>query len=424
MKSQSKTNYQFPQRFLWGASVSAHQVEGGTNNQWTAWEQANAKSLAHKAPYRLDHLARWDAIKIQAIDPDNYVSGSAVDHFNRFTEDFDYLKRMNMNSFRFSIEWSRIEPKEGEWSEAGLAFYHRYFNELRARKITPVVTLFHFSLPAWFSEKGGFERTKNIDYFVRFAEKVFDEYGAHLRLVCTINEPYIYVSRGWIDEDGWPPAKHGAKVTAARVFHNLALAHKRVFLLARRKSRRFKVGIAANIAHNYRVDDKQKTKLLYQRVTQLSDELFLRRINKSCDWIGLNFYFSNRLKEGRIENLNERVSDVGWEMLPDSIEPVIMRLHRLFNKPIIITENGVADMTDSYRKWWLAHTLHAMHSALRNGARVEGYLHWSLLDNFEWADGKWPRFGLVAVDYRTMEREIRQSGVWFGKVIARLKRES
>src|SRR5690606_30279483 len=120
--------------------------------------------------------ARWDAIKIQAIDPDNYISGSAVDHFNRFTEDFDYLKQMNMNSFRFSIEWSRIEPKEGEWSEAGLAFYHRYFNELRARKITPVVTLFHFSLPVWFADKGGFERTKNIDYFVRFAEKVFDEY--------------------------------------------------------------------------------------------------------------------------------------------------------------------------------------------------------------------------------------------------------
>jgi len=418
----TKQKYTFPKRFLWGASTSSHQVEGGNYNQWSEWEDTNALSLSKKAIYRLDETPVWDDIKSQAIERDNYISGKAVDHYNRYEKDFDILNQLNMNSYRFSIEWSRLEPREGEWDQKEIDHYHRYFEALKKRKITPVVTLFHWTTPVWFAEKGGFERKANVDYFVRFARKVFAEYGAHLRLVCTLNEPEIYVGKGWLDEDAWPPAKHGSRIGAIKTSLNLISAHKQVFAAARSSSRRIKIGIANNVSNYYAADDSLKTKSAMKLKRYISDDLFVDRIKKHVDWIGVNYYFSNKYLNGKEQNENKRVNDLGWEMLPDNIEHVIMRQWQRYKKPIIITENGVADQGDQYRKWWIAHTIDAIHSAMKRGARVEGYLHWSLLDNFEWSYGKWPRFGLVAVDYKTMERTIRPSAAWFGKVVGNLRK--
>ena len=175
MPRQTRENLSFPKRFLWGASTSAHQVEGGNHNNWTVWELENAKALASSARYKLEHLDNWSNIKQQAVSPENYVSGRAIDHYTRYESDFDIAKKMHLNAFRCSIEWSRIEPEEGVWNAQEIEHYRQYFQSLRKRGIEPVVTLYHWTVPVWFAQKGAFARSGNVKYFVRFADKIFTE---------------------------------------------------------------------------------------------------------------------------------------------------------------------------------------------------------------------------------------------------------
>lgn len=416
-----KQSYKFPKRFLWGAATSAHQVEGGLHNQWTVWELDHAKSFAKQAEYKLEYLPDWSRTRKQATKPENYISGRASDHYRRYEEDFDIMKSLHMNAFRFSIEWSRLEPEEGKWDQAEIKHYRQYLIALKKRGIEPVVTLFHWSMPVWFADKGGFERRSNIHYFVQFAERVFDELGTHIRLVCTFNEPEVYIGEGWLSQGMWPPGKQAAYLSGFWTYWNLARAHNAVVKMARRKSRRYKLSVSKNCAHHYVGDDSWKSKWRVRLTEYVFDYWFLNRIRRHIDWLGLNYYFSNRYIDGKVTNENVRTNDLAWEMIPDNIEPVLVRLWRKYKKPLIVTENGVADRDDAYRKWWIAHTIDAIHRAMRSGVRIDGYLHWSLLDNCEWAYGKWPRFGLVEVDYRTQQRTIRPSAVWYGKVIRKLR---
>ncbi|MFZ2494441.1 MAG: family 1 glycosylhydrolase [Candidatus Saccharimonadales bacterium] len=413
--------YTFPKRFLWGAATSAHQVEGGMHNQWSISELEHARTRAKQAEYKLDYLPDWDDIKRDATRPSNYVSGAAVDHYNRYEEDFDLLTRMHMNAFRFSIEWSRIEPEEGKWDEKQIEHYRQYLGALKKRSIEPVVSLFHWSMPVWFAEKGGFERRANINYFVRFAEKVLQEFEPHIRLVCTFNEPEVYIGQGWMNEGDWPPHKQRQYIQGARTYANLATAHNRVARAGRAISRRFKFSVSKNCAHHFAGDDSYKTKIAVASWRYIYDYWFLNRIRRNMDWLGLNYYFSNRYIAGKIENENKIVNDLAWEMRPSDIQFVLERLYKKYRLPIIITENGVADRYDRYRKWWIAHTLDAIHTAMKNGVKIEGYLHWSLLDNFEWAYGKWPRFGLAEIDYASQTRTLRPSAKWFGAVIKKMR---
>lgn len=417
-KSQ-KSKLTFPKRFLWGAATSAHQVEGGTHNQWSVWELENAKSLAAQAGYKLTWLPEWDDIKPQATDPNNYISGRATDHYNRYEEDFDLLRSMNMNAFRFSIEWSRIEPEEGKWDVEAIAHYKKYLQELRKRDIEPVLTLMHWTLPLWFHEKGGFEKRRNVKLFVRFAEKVLLELGSDVRYICTLNEPEVYVGEGWLNAQ-WPPNKDN-KLLGFWVYMNLAHAHNRVTKMAHRMNRRFKLGLSKNVAHHYPGDDAWPSRAAARTAIWLEDYVFLNRVRRNLDWLGLNYYFSNRYCGYRIHNPNERLSDLGWNMQPADIEYVLERLWRKYQKPIIVTESGLADRNDKDRKWWIAQTIKGMHGAMQQGVQVDGYLHWSLLDNFEWAYGKWPNFGLIAVDYKTFKRTPRPSAVWYAKVVKTLR---
>ncbi|MGB3023710.1 MAG: family 1 glycosylhydrolase [Candidatus Saccharimonadales bacterium] len=413
--------YTFPKRFLWGAATSAHQVEGGNHNQWSVSELEHAKSRAKQAEYKLNYLPDWDEIKRDATRPSNYVSGKAVDHYHRYEQDFDILTKLHMNAFRFSIEWSRIEPEEGKWDMTEIEHYRAYLSALQERGVEPLVTLFHWSMPVWFAEKGGFEKRANIHYFVRFAEKVLHEYESSIRLVCTFNEPEVYVGQGWMSEGEWPPHKHSNYLLSAWTYYNITVAHNRVVRSGRRISRRFKFSVSKNCSHHYAGDDKWSSKLVVWAFRYVGDYWFLSRIRRHMDWLGLNYYFANRYENGRIRNLNERISDLGWEMRPGDVQFVLERLYKKYKKPIIITESGVADRGDRYRRWWIAHTIDAIYKAMKNGAKIEGYLHWSLLDNFEWAYGKWPRFGLVEVDYTTLARTPRPSALWFGKVIKKLR---
>lgn len=409
----------FPKKFLWGASVSAHQVEGGNHNQWSQWELENAKALAAQAPYQYGDLDVWDEIKELAQNPDNYVSGKSTDHYHRYPEDMKTLKQLHMNSFRFSIEWSRIEPTEGQWDDAALDYYRQYFEHLKRLDITPIVTLFHFTLPVWFDAKGGFLKNKNTYYFKRFAGKIIDEFGPYMKWIITINEPTIYAAESYL-EGRWPPAAT-SKWQMWRVIENMISAHKWIANYAHQKSRRYKVSIAHHFSYVYPGDDAWLTRLSSGVINQITNHYVIRRTSGSCDFIGINYYMSRRVYGYRIHNPNLRLNDRGWDMQPGDLRYVLDEVWANYRKPIMITENGLADATDEDRGWWLTQTIQAMHEAIDDGVSLLGYIHWSLLDNFEWRHGRWPRFGLIGVDYSTMERMVRPSARALARIIAKVQ---
>lgn len=418
---QPKTNLKFPKHFLWGAATAAHQVEGGLHNQWSVWELENAKSLATQASYHYEDLDSWPRIAKAAKSPANYVSGKADDHYRLYEQDFDLLKKMHMNAYRFSVEWSRIEPTEGVWNVEAVEHYKQYVKELKRRGIEPVVTLFHFTLPVWFAELGGFEKRRNVRYFVRFAEKIIRELGVSVRYIVTLNEPEVYAAASYL-AGHWAPNKSSRWLTW-RVSSNLAYAHNQAAKTIHGINRRYKVSIAKNVSYVYAGDNAWLSQLSAQIFQFLRDDYFLNRVIKQCDWIGVNYYFSDRVYGYRVHNPDKKVSDLGWDLSPANIQFALERLYEKYNLPIIITENGLADGEDAQRQWWITQTLLAMQRALDNGVKLEGYLHWSLLDNFEWDKGRWPRFGLAAVDYATQERTLRPSAQWFGRVIKHLRED-
>lgn len=409
----------FPKRFLWGASISAHQVEGNNHNQWSVWELENAKSLATQAEYHYGDLETWDDIKQQAKSPENYVSGRASDHFAQYETDIALVSKLNMNALRFSVEWSRIEPAEGRWDSASIDHYKRYVKELKRHDIEPVLTLFHFTLPVWFAERGGFEKRSNIKYFTRFVEKILTELGADITYVITMNEPEVYAFESYY-LGHWPPAVQ-SKRTARAVLNNLASAHNQTAKLIHSLSRRYKVSLSKN-SNFYYAGDNATLSIQSANVMQyFQDDYFLKKVVKTCDFLGVNFYFSNRVYGYRVHNPNEKMSDMGWDMSPADLEHALERLHRKYKLPIIVTENGCADASDAKRQWWLTHTILALQRALADGVDVRGYLHWSLLDNVEWDKGKWPRFGLIEVDYSTMKRTVRPSGRRYGAFLKKVR---
>lgn len=419
---QKRPTLRFSRNFLWGASTSAHQVEGGNHNQWTVWEQENAKSLATQAAHQYGDLPSWERNKRLATTPANYVSGRAVDHYRRYETDFDLLEQLNMNAFRFSIEWSRIEPTEGGWDAEEIAHYKKYIADLKKRGIEPVVTLFHFTLPVWFAEMGGFEKRKNVAYFVRFAEKIMSELGAHIRFVITINEPGVYANESYI-QGNWPPNIQ-SKQKMRRVLTNLARAHNQASKSIKAVQARAKVSVAHNTSYIYAGDDALLSRASASILQWGMDDYFLKKVVKRCDFLGINYYFSNRVYGYRIHNPNVEQSDMGWDMAPENLEHALVRLWDKYKLPIMITENGVADSEDVLRQKWLTQTITAMQNAMKNDVKLLGYLHWSLLDNFEWSHGRWPRFGLAKVDYRTYERTLRPSAIWFGKVIKHIRKSN
>lgn len=409
----------FSKRFLWGAATSAHQVEGGTHNQWTVWELENANALAAAASYHYHDIDGWEQFEKAAKNPKNYVSGQMADHYNRYEEDFEFLTQLNMNAFRFSVEWSRIEPEEGAWNAEAIEHYKQYVKALKKRGIEPVLTLFHYTLPVWFAELGGFEKRANVKYFTRYAEKILQELGSDIRLVITLNEPEIYAYESY-KIGHWPPNKTSNR-TMLQVMNNLARAHNDTAKLIHAMNRRYKVSIAKNSVYYYAGDDALLSRKTADVMQFSQEDYFLRKVAKQCDFLGVNYYFSNRVYGYRVHNPNEKMSDTGWDLSPGNIQHALERLHDKYHLPILITENGLADHQDTRRKWWITQTIMAMQQASAYGVDIMGYLHWSLLDNFEWDKGKWPRFGLVHVSYSTQKRTLRPSAIWFGNVIKKLR---
>lgn len=419
MQQKDDSKLAFSHHFLWGASVSSHQVEGNNHNNWSVWELENARSLAKSAEYKLGHLAVWPSVRAMASSPDNYVSGEAIDHYSRYKLDLAIAEKLNLTGFRFSIEWSRIEPEEGKWDQKEIDYYRNYIREIKARGMEPLITLYHWTVPVWFSEKGGFEHARNLKYFGRFAEKVIDEYHQDLRYITSINEPDTVSSHGYITLDH-PPQKH-SYTKAFFVYRNLLRAHKLVYRYAHKKSRRLKVGFTKSYAWVRPGDSRRRTRLAVRLDLLLRDDVVIRYVRRQCDFIGVNYYFSDRHIGFHIQNEDDKLSDLGWEMRPEDLKYVLLRLKK-WKKPLLITESGVADQDDAYRKWWIATSLAAVHGAIQGGANIMGYMYWSMFDNFEWAYGRWPRFGLIAIDYAdNLKRTVRPSGIWYGKLVKKMR---
>jgi beta-glucosidase len=402
---------EFPKNFLWGAATSAHQVEGDNHNDWSEWEKSSARIKNLELRIKDEKFRKSFSETLLAGQPSpleisNYISGKAADHYARYEEDFDLAQSLGHNAHRFSIEWSRIEPKEGEFSEEALAHYKKVVTALKARSMEPFVTLWHWSIPLWLRDKGGWQSREAAGYFVRYAEKVISVFGGDVRFWITLNEPEVYTAHSYL-RGKWPPQRKDP-LAYGRVTLNLLRAHKLTYAAIKKIDPKAQIGIAKNNVYFEAAHGKIINHFLKKIADWWWNFWLLNKICKHSDFIGLNYYFHNRIAYGFNKNENHKVTDMGWEIYPEGIYHTAKDLAR-YGLPIYITENGLADAKDDRRATFIKEHLASVHRAIQEGADVRGYLHWSLLDNFEWDKGFYPRFGLIEVDYQTQERRVRKS---------------
>ncbi|TSC86382.1 MAG: beta-glucosidase [Microgenomates group bacterium Gr01-1014_7] len=386
----------FPKDFLWGAATSAYQVEGNNvNADWWAWEQ-----------------------KL----PPKFRSGKTCNQYELYEKDFALIKELNHNAHRLSIEWSRIEPKDGEFDHHEIEHYVSVLKYLKSLNIKVMLTLWHFTLPQWVAGLGGWENSKTASYFERFVKRVAPEIAEYVDFWITLNEPGVYVYEAYF-ERVWPPAKKSfwgqIKTTL-----NLASAHKKVYKYLHSAFPKKPVGIAQNVQS---FEPYHKHSLIEQVAVVFTDltanHLFYFLTRKTHDFLGINYYFHTRFKDGKgfwpeiaDETLQSRdISDLGWEVYPEGLFDVLADLSD--DLPIYITECGIASTNDDRKNRFLITYLSEVYRAIKAGIQVKGFFYWSLIDNFEWHRGFDPRFGLVEVDYLTFERKIRPSALVYTDII-------
>ncbi len=396
-----------PFPFLCGAATSSHQVEGGNNaNDWWDWE------VSGRLPF---------------------PSGEACRQFVRYAEDMELAAKLGHNAHRISVEWSRIEPEENRWNEEALRHYQNVVREIRRRGMEPVVTLHHFTNPMWFSRKGGWLSSDAVRDFERFTRKTVEFLGRDVRLWITINEPMVYIYKGFF-EGAWPPGIQSAH-SSLTVLRNMLVAHTRAWWVIHRGREETQTGpVWVSLAKHLIQFDPCRRHLKRDRImTGLRDWFFNDMVLESLtngyfflpgfaaeflpfrdtlDYIGINYYFRDfirfdRMTEkdplGEICDKTHHQSDItgttqmGWEVRPEGLYERLLALRR-YQKPVLITENGIATLDESQRERYIMDHLSYVAQAAREGVDVWGYLYWSLLDNFEWDKGYAPRFGLVAVE--------------------------
>lgn len=393
----------FPEYFYFGASTSSHQVEGGCVNDWTEWEKRNSARLAAESE-RYSSLSSWEKIRPEAEDPVNYISGIAADHYRLYEKDLDLAKNIGLNAYRFSVEWQRIEPERGAWNKEELSHYNRMIDAMLRRGIEPFMTIWHWSLPLWLSRSGGAARRDFPELFAEYTGMLAAEFSGRVKYFIPINEPEIYCLNSYL-RGIWPPeGKSFLKYMS--VMKSLVKAHK----MACRKIREIihspVIGTACNMSC-FEPCPGLLNRLITLAADRYWNRYFIDHVKPCIDFIGVNYYFHNRINYGFNRNGNQRVSDMGWELYPQGIETVLLGLKK-YNLPLMITENGLADSSDVNRPWYIESVLRSVYSAIEQGADVRGYFHWSLIDNFEWDKGFWPRFGLISVDRKNLSRKIRK----------------
>jgi beta-glucosidase len=415
----------FPAGFGWCVATSAHQIEGGnTESDWWQWEQTPG------------HIANGEK------------SGQADDHWNRVEEDTALLESLHVKTYRLSVEWAKIEPHEGFYDPSAVRHYHDEIALLQSKGIRPFITLQHFSLPAWLAAKGGWEWTGTPRAFANYSRYVYENVAPGVRDWVTVNEPLPMVFGGY--QTGiYPPGEKRSFQQIVPVFTGIleshALAYHAVHDAAARLGFEVRLGFAHHLRYfraktplnpldqlaakmaegwNWDFPDAATTGVVKLYIPDVANvNVTIPGLKNSQDFIGVNYYSGDLISvsptHGILNTQDPKApkSDLGWDIVPEGFYEVLKEVAKRYpGKPVLITENGVADSRDTERSLFLKEHLAALYHAIQDGVPVEGYCHWSLMDNFEWNHGFSPRFGLYQVDYATQKRAARPSAALFSRI--------
>ena len=428
--------------FALGVATAAYQIEGAAGIDG-----------------RTDSV--WDSFCRQPGKIADKSSGDvACDHYSRWKEDVALLVELDVDVYRFSISWSRIFPdSSGVINEKGMAFYKDLAEELRRFGIRPMVTLHHWDLPQYLQDKGGWQNRMTAYHFSDFAKAVADGLGASVDFYATLNEPWCIAHLGHRSGMHAPGLRDEAAATAAT--HHLLLAHGLAMQELREHAPRAELGIVLNGGPSFPVsksqDDIEAAKLFEsQQIHRFAGPIFageypeefapevaeyvqsgdMRTISQACDYLGWNYYSRNNVQQGPDGNPevlpgnDYPTTDMGWEIYPDGLRQVCSLLQNCYElPPLYITENGAAiqdeligsTVQDTDRIHYVHRHLQVVADMIRAGADIRGYVCWTLLDNFEWAEGYSKRFGLVHVDFATQKRTMKDSFKWFAELTASKK---
>ena len=447
----------FPADFLWGAATASYQIEGAASEDGrglSIWDQFAA------IPGKVHHGENGDV---------------AADHYHRMPEDVALMAELGLNAYRFSIAWPRILPQgKGTVNGRGLDFYDRLVDALLARGITPLVTLYHWDLPLALHEKGGWLNRETAFAFADYAEVVARQLGDRVDWWVTLNEPWCSAYLGYGTGEHAPGSRKQQSAYIAA--HHLLLAHG--LALPRLRAHTYlqaQLGITLNLTPVYAANDHPETLHAVELADKMSNRWFLDPIFRGnypeglfadagvasppiqdgdldiiatpIDLLGVNNY-SRSLIRARVEEsgggdtqtwgyehvaANSSYTEMGWEVYPQALTDVLVRVHRDYAPcAMAVTENGAAfadqwdgrdHISDPQRVHYIREHLQALGRARAQGVPVQGYFVWSLLDNFEWAQGYSKRFGIVYVDYPTQRRIIKDSGHWYAAFIAAQRRQ-
>jgi len=419
----------FPEGFQWGSATAAHQVEGGnTGSNWSWWEdQVDAKGEPR--------VARGQR------------AGAAAEHWTRYPEDLRRMRdEIGLDHYRFSVEWSRIQPERGVWNQEAIDHYSRMVDEMLRLGITPMATLHHFTHPLWFERLRSFEEERNIALFEVFAERVFRVLSDRVPLWCTHNECGPFAAMGW-GLGQFPPGVQDARRMCA-VLHNLMRSHVRVYQRLKAIRPGAKIGLVKNI---FQFDPWSRWNPLHWAICRLADHVYNESIigllrdgvfrvripgmlriedeipgaRQAADFVGLNYYSNLLIRLRRLADphsplvrSDQVTTDFPYATYPEGFYRALHRMATL-GKPIIVTENGIPDKHDDRRADWIRRYLAALKRAMNEGVDVRGYYYWTLIDNFEWAEGYDMRFGLFGVDFETQERTLRGGAAPLVEIVRR-----
>lgn len=396
-----------PPDFFWGAATASYQVEGGIEN--CDWAEA----------------ARQGRVP---------TAGRLADHYHLYEKDLDLAVALGHNAHRFSLEWARIEPEEGRFDEVEIEHYRSVLRAMKARGIEPLITLWHFTLPLWLSEQGGFENSNTVEYFARYAGKVVEAFGDLCTFYSTINEPNVYATHGYL-YGAWPPFKRakigpraigkedgtsektGAMAKFSHFFsyrkveRNLVRAHIAAYKTIKQVRPEAQVSVVKHV-HYFDSDGSWLNNKKASIANYFQTDKYMHCVQKYCDVIGLNYYRNTRFGETR----NFFRTDMDWKAFPSGIYGALLQLKK-FEKPVFVAEAGLADADDDLRAQYITLQIDAMIEAVKAGVDVRGHMYWSLMDNYEWALGTTKRFGLVEINYDTLERKIRPSAFVYKDLI-------
>ncbi|MEO8595853.1 MAG: family 1 glycosylhydrolase [Candidatus Solibacter sp.] len=397
----------FPPGFLWGAATAAHQVEGNNLNS--------------------------DLWVLEHVQPTVFAEPSldACDHYHRFREDIRLLADLGFNTYRFSIEWARIEPERHHFSIAELDHYRRMLAACHECGITPMVTLYHFSSPRWFAAAGGWEKPSNGDLFVRYCERAGKHLGDLIGLATTFNEPNLPMQLRWISNTDislttvFRMGRQAAKAIGSGTFGCFFLgdafklqdamiqAHHRARAALKSCPGGYPVGVNVSIQDEQAVGPKSKRDKKCAEVY----EPWLAAASAS-DFLGVQSYTRSRVgKNGDLgPEVGVELTQMGYEFWPEALEVSIRYAAGRVSVPIYVTENGVSTEDDTRRVEYTRRALSGLLRCVKDGIDVRGYIHWSLLDNFEWIMGYRPKFGLIAVDRQTQKRNVKPSAHYLGGI--------